>query len=126
MTPRIGAALDVLKTRIVHRLLPIAGYSVAYQLIRAIEWCERVIYCHDNARVLADTEWRLSCVLDHMGTGLSKPSYTIEIMRAKIDDRLCIAQHEGVEDFIEELAASEDGPWTEADLRKAAGLKEAQ
>ncbi len=58
----------------------------ALRLDAAKEWFERVIYCHHNARVLADMEWRLGCVLCDVTRGMSKPYYTLEAMLAEIHD----------------------------------------
>jgi hypothetical protein len=49
-------------------------------------WFERVYYCHHNARVISDFEWRMACVLTECTRGMSKPYYTIEAMRAEISD----------------------------------------
>lgn len=52
-------------------------------------WIERVIYCHHNARVLSDMEYRLACVLDTATGGqMSKPYYEKDIMLAEIEDYL--------------------------------------
>lgn len=52
-----------------------------------LEWIERVVFAHHNARVLCDTENRLSCLLDHATGGmLSKPGYDFNTMRIWVDD----------------------------------------
>ena len=67
------------------------------------EWFERVIYCHHNARVLADTEWRLSCVLDAATGGkLSKPSYDWPTMSSWIDDHHSVLYRGGWDDAVEQ------------------------
>lgn len=50
------------------------------------DWFLRIWFCHHNARVLADMEHRFSCVLTHCTRGMSKPYYTVEAMRAAIDE----------------------------------------
>lgn len=76
---------------------------------RVREWCERVVYCHHNARVLADMEHRFSCVLTHCTHRMSKPYYTVEAMRAEIDDYITgmcdEAYKEGQADLREEFAS---------------------
>jgi hypothetical protein len=50
-------------------------------------WCERVWYCHHNARVIADFEHRMAIVLcEATGDLLSKPYYTAEAMALSIRD----------------------------------------
>lgn len=52
-------------------------------------WCERVIYCHHNARVLADMEWRMSDLLDHATGGrMSKAYYASDVMERAVDDHV--------------------------------------
>lgn len=65
---------------------------------RAIEWCQRVYYCHHNARVLADMEHRLSCVLCECTDRMSKPYYTVEAMRSEIQDFLTKNYQEGYDE----------------------------
>lgn len=60
----------------------------------AFSWITRVIYCHHNARVLADMEWRFSVVLSEVTRGMSKPYYTKEAMLAEI-------QAKWIEDYDE-------------------------
>ena len=65
----------------------------------AFEWCERVVYCHHNARVLADMEYRFSCVLDHATGGrMSKPYYDKEMIYSVIDDY----QNEQIDDAVKD------------------------
>lgn len=72
-------------------LIAIVGFwqwlYLASRLDEAVQWCERVIYCHHNARVLADMEWRLGCVLCDVTRGMSKPYYTLEAMRDEISSK---------------------------------------
>lgn len=77
-------------------------YFVHDWLLSAREWCERIIYCHHNARVLAEMEWRLGCVLNHCTRGMSKPYYTLDDMRKEIDLY--------VSDLIDEALADEMEP----------------
>lgn len=51
------------------------------------EWCERVIFCHHNARVLVDIEHRMSCLLDLASGGqISKAYYDWPTIRAYVGD----------------------------------------
>lgn len=70
-------------------------------------WCERVIYCQHNARVLAEMEWRLSVILERATGGkLSKAYYDVPTMTAWIDNYVeeCCddARREAVEDYTAE------------------------
>lgn len=61
----------------------------ADRIVAGIEWIERVIFCHHNARVLADTENRLCRLLCYVtGDKLSKPSYSWETMQTYVDEYL--------------------------------------
>lgn len=66
------------------------------------DYFARIYYCHHNARVLADMEYRFGCVLCHMGTHMSKAYYTKEDMYAEIDRVLSEKYDEGYEDGYEE------------------------
>lgn len=70
------------------------------------EWFERVYYCHHNARVIADFEHRMACVLCECTSGMSKPYYTKEAMIAEIQsfmsDKYNEAYADGVADTREE------------------------
>lgn len=76
-------------------------------------WFERVYYCHHNARVLADFEYRMACVLTTCTSTMSKPYYTIEAMQAEINDFMQKQYDEGYadgqEDLRAELAGEGDG-----------------
>jgi len=82
----------------------------ALRLDAAKEWFERVIYCHHNARVLADMEWRLGCVLCDVTRGMSKPYYTLEAMRDEISSKAVDdyneAYAEGRKDAFDEVRDS--------------------
>lgn len=64
----------------------------------AKEWLSRVYYCHHNARVLSDMEYRLGCVLTTCTRGMSKAYYTKEAMIAEIEDFLNETYNEGYEE----------------------------
>ena len=68
------------------------------RLDEAWAWFERVYYCHHNARVIADFEWRMSCVLTECTRGMSKPYYDIEDMRVQIQDFLTETYQEGYDE----------------------------
>lgn len=76
------------------------------------EWCERVIYCHHNARVLADMEYRMSCLLDTASGGqMSKAYYDWPTMRIYVQDHHTSLYQNGWDDAckahgIVELAES--------------------
>ena len=61
-------------------------------------WFERVYYCHHNASVLADMEYRFGCVLCHMGTHMSKAYYDLDDMYCEIDRVLSEKYDEGYEE----------------------------
>jgi hypothetical protein len=69
-----------------------------------VEWCLRVLLAHHNARVLADMEWRLGCVLCECTSGMSKPYYTLEAMRDEIRSYINAQCEQAVEDYQEEQA----------------------
>lgn len=51
------------------------------------EWFERILFCHHNARVLADMEYRFSCVLcEATGGKMSKAYYEKDVMLAVVRD----------------------------------------
>lgn len=50
------------------------------------DYFARIYYCHHNARVLADMEYRFGCVLCECTRGMSKAYYTTEAMIAEIND----------------------------------------
>lgn len=67
-------------------------------------WCERVIYCHHNARVLADTEWRLSVLLDHASGGqISKAGYDTQTMITYVDDHIQTLTEEAIAEARENM-----------------------
>ena len=77
------------------------------------DWFLRIWFCHHNARVIADFEYRMSCVLDHCTRGMSKPYYTVEAMRAAIDEHIQDLCNDAVNEYIQEhedalKAAEED------------------
>lgn len=69
-------------------------------------WVERVIYCHHNARVLCDMEWRLGRVLCECTRGMSKAYYDLDTMLVEIQDHA----NEKYEEALEEgrLAGREE------------------
>lgn len=68
-------------------------------------WCERVIYCHHNARALADMEYRFGCVLTECTRGMSKAYYDLETMRAEILDFMQERYDEGYKDATADAKA---------------------
>jgi hypothetical protein len=66
------------------------------------QWCERVIYCHHNARVLADLEYRMSVLLCEATDVLSKPHYNIDVMTGAIAEKNRRVYREGYDDAKEE------------------------
>lgn len=74
--------------------------TLYYPLDAAKAWVERVIYCHHNARVLADMEWRLGCVLNHCTNGMSKAYYPVEAMKAEIDQFISDRVNEEVSEYL--------------------------
>lgn len=68
-------------------------------------WVERVWFCHHNARVLSDMEWRFGCVLNHVTRSMSKAYYTIEAMYAEIDDFLAEQRDEAYAEGQEDVRA---------------------
>lgn len=95
-----------------HReIIKIVGWrewaTIVFRFREIREWFERIIYCHHNARVLADTEWRLSSVLcEATGGKMSKPNYEEQIMLAVIRDHMQEQYEQGYNDAKEELASS--------------------
>jgi hypothetical protein len=96
------------------------GHTVD-NLFEAIEWCERIIYCHHNARVIADLEHRMAIVLCEVTRGMSKPYYTTDAMLSEIADKRQSDDEYAVESFIEDLD-SEQGTFTVKELCETAGI----
>lgn len=85
-------------------------------LIDAWQWCEQVIYGPHNARVLAEMEYRFGCVLDHMGTGMSKAYYTLPAMYAEIDRALSEYADDALADELKAYHQPQSlGKWHEDD-----------
>lgn len=93
--------------------------AIVDAFFRTYDWCERVYYCHHNARVLSDMEYRFGCVLCEVTAGMSKAYYDIEDMRVWIADKRQSDDEQAVEDFIEEL--SDDVSFTIVELCEQAG-----
>ena len=78
-----------------------------------IAWIERVIYCHHNARVIADFERRMSVVLCNCTRAMSKPYYAADAMCSEINsyinERCDEAYDEGRKDALEEYGIFEEG-----------------
>jgi hypothetical protein len=72
-----------------------------YRLDEVKAWFERIIYCHHNARVLSDMEYRMSCVLNHCTRGMSKPYYAVDDMLSEIDQYISDRCEEAVDDEME-------------------------
>lgn len=82
-------------------------YRLQLDKIRA--WFERVWYCHHNARVIADFEHRMACVLTTCTDSMSKPYYTIEAMQCEIEAYVQKKYDEGYADGQEDLRAEIEG-----------------
>lgn len=69
------------------------------------DWVLRILFCHHNARVLADMEYRLGCVLSITTRGMSKAYYDWPTMEAEIyayqSEQYDEAYAEGVKDSAE-------------------------
>lgn len=63
----------------------------------------RIWYCHHNARVLVDTEYRLGCVLSYTTHTMSKPNYPLEAMYQEINDYHETISEEAVNDYKREV-----------------------
>ena len=72
------------------------------------DWFLRIYFCHHNARVLSDMEYRLGCVLCHMGTHMSKPYYDLESMYGEIDRVLGEKYDEGYEDAKKDFGLDDE------------------
>lgn len=80
---------------------------ITLRLREVRDWFEQIIYCHHNARVLAETEWRLSSVLcEATGGKMSKPGYDEQTMLIHIRDYMQEQYEQGYNDAKEELASS--------------------
>ena len=76
-------------------------------------WVQRVVYCHHNARVLSDMDYRFSCVLSEATGGrMSKTNYTLEVMRQVIEqynsEAYDEAYNEGRQEALAEMGAMDD------------------
>lgn len=69
------------------------------RLDEARAWCERVYYCHHNARVIANFEHRMACVLSQATGGqMSKPYYDKDDMLPVIDDYMTKEYSDGFDE----------------------------
>lgn len=90
-------------------------WKLKYTLFKIKEYFQQIWYCHHNARVLADFEYRMACVLDQAtGSRISKPYYSVDVMVDQILLYQCQLSEEsykeGYEDAKEEyLTHYEDG-----------------
>lgn len=94
-------------------LLEIVGFkewlilTLRFREIR--DWFLQIWFCHHNARVLADMEYRLGCVLSETTRGMSKAYYTWEVMQSEIQayqsEQYDEAYTEGVNDAAESARA---------------------
>jgi hypothetical protein len=82
-------------------------YTLRLDEIR--DWFLRIWFCHHNARVIADFEHRMACVLTTCTSGMSKPYYTFEAMRCEIEQYLQDRYDEGYEDGQQDLRAELEG-----------------
>lgn len=85
-------------------------YRFYWWLQDAKDWLLQIWYCHHNARVLADMEWRLSVVLDEATDHLSKPYYDIPTMISAISLKQERIYNEGYEDAKEDYSISDFDP----------------
>lgn len=51
---------------------------------------------------VADVDWRFSCVLCDVTTGMSKTNYALEAMRAEIADKRSQDIEDGIDDFLDD------------------------
>ena len=72
------------------------------------DWFQRVWYCHHNARVLADMEYRFGCVLNQVTDGMSKAYYTQEAMDAEIQQHQNKLYSDGYDDGVAETKAESE------------------
>jgi hypothetical protein len=70
-----------------------------WKLCAIRDWFLQIWFCHHNARVLADMEWRMACVLTSCTDCMSKPYYTIEAMQSEIADYHTNLMDEAVADY---------------------------
>lgn len=72
-------------------------YRLKLYVVR--DWFLQIWYCHHNARVLADMEYRFGCVLSRTTGVMSKAYYTVPAMYAEIDRRAMEECDAAVEDY---------------------------
>lgn len=77
-------------------------HNAPWWMLNTCDWFARVRWCHHNARVLADMEYRFSCVLDHIGTRMSQAYYTLPAMYEEIDRAIRDTVDDELEDAIKE------------------------
>lgn len=63
-------------------------------------WCERIIYCHHNARVLCDMEYRFGCTLNYCTKGMSKAYYDLDDIYVAIDEYINERVEDGIADAV--------------------------
>lgn len=84
------------------KLLGVMGFRqwawFTLRLDAARDWLLQIWYCHHNARVLADMEYRLGCVLSMTTRGMSKAYYSWDAMRAEIAAYQSDIYDEAIED----------------------------
>lgn len=84
-----------------HVVMAWANLRIRWQwLDNAVAWCERVIYCHHNARVLVDMEWRFGCTLNYCTKHMSKAYYNIEDIYAEIDEYIADRVEDAITDAV--------------------------
>lgn len=76
--------------------------ATALRIAELRDWAERIWFCHHNARVIADFEYRMACVLTHCTRGMSKPYYTAEAMQAEIADYFEQYADEAIDDWCKD------------------------
>ena len=73
--------------------------AFGFWLESVVQYLQRIWFCHHNARVLADMEYRLGCVLSHTTRCMSKPYYTLQAMYTEIDDLHQYLCEQAVDDY---------------------------
>lgn len=98
--------------------------GIGQPILDGIEWIERVIYCHHNARVLVDMESRFSHVLSHVTNRMSKAYYSTDAMIAECDAAMERVREQAVIDFIDDLAYVGGGALSREQMLRIAGVSD--
>lgn len=76
--------------------------ALRWRLAPVRDWFLQIWFCHHNARVLADMEYRLGCVLSATTRGMSKAYYTWPAMEQEIYGYQQDIGEQAVKDFKED------------------------